>query len=73
MEDLAKCKRAYWAAKTQAKIRGKEWKYTLGIAWWEEKLGANWLEKRGERKKQICNGPNWGYRSLFYRKHKMYH
>jgi len=41
MEDLAKCKRAYWAAKTQAKIRGKEWKYTLEewIAWWEEKLG----------------------------------
>ena len=58
MEDLAKCKRAYWAAKTQAKIRGKEWKYTLDewIAWWEEKLGANWLEKRGRGRNKYVMG-----------------
>jgi len=58
MENLAKCKKAYWAAKTQAKIRGKEWKYTLEewIAWWEEKLGANWLEKRGRGKDKYVMG-----------------
>jgi len=58
MEDLAKCKRAFWAAKTQAKIRGKEWKYTLEewIAWWEEKLGANWLEKRGRGRDKYVMG-----------------
>jgi hypothetical protein len=58
MENLAKCKKAYWAAKTQAKIRGKDWKYTLEewIAWWEEKLGANWLEKRGRGKDKYVMG-----------------
>jgi hypothetical protein len=51
MENLAKCKKAYWAAKSNAKQRGKEWKFTQEewIGWWEERLGANWLEKRGTR------------------------
>ena len=52
MENLAKCKKAYWAAKSNAKQRGKEWKYTLEewVSWWGEKLAANWLEKRGRNK-----------------------
>ena len=52
MKDLAWCKKAYWAAKSNAKQRGKEWKYTLQewVSWWEETLGANWLEKRGRNK-----------------------
>jgi hypothetical protein len=29
MENLEKCKKAYRAAKSNAKRRGKEWKYTL--------------------------------------------
>ncbi len=51
MENLAKCTKAYWAAKSNAKQRGKEWKFTQEewIGWWEERLGANWLEKRGTR------------------------
>ena len=52
MKDLAWCKKAYWAAKSNAKQRGKEWKYTLEewVSWWGEKLAANWLEKRGRNK-----------------------
>ena len=55
MKDLAKCKRAYWAAKTQAKIRGMEWKYRMDCLVGRE-IGGELARKAGERKRQICNG-----------------
>jgi len=51
MTNITRAKEAYWAQKANAKARGKDWKFTLEewISWWEEKLGANWLEKRGTK------------------------
>src|SRR5262245_24278905 len=51
MENLAKCKKAYWAAKSNAKQRAKEWKYTKEewIGRWQERLAANGVENRGTR------------------------
>jgi len=55
MTNITRAKEAYWAQKANAKARGKDWKFTLEewISWWEEKLGPNWLEKRGRGKSNM--------------------
>ena len=65
MTNIPRAKEAYWAQKANAKARGKDWKFTLEewISWWEEKLGANWLEKRGTKTgshyQSIKRGKSW--------------
>lgn len=41
--------------KANAKARGKDWKFTVEewVNWWEEKLGPDWLEKRGRGKSKF--------------------
>src|SRR6516164_720934 len=58
MTNITRAKEAYWAQKANAKARGKDWKFTLEewISWWEEKLGPNWLQKRGRGKSKYVMG-----------------
>ena len=58
MTNITRAKEAYWAQKANAKAGGKDWKFTLEewISWWEEKLGPNWLEKRGRGKSKYVMG-----------------
>ena len=58
MTNITRATEAYWAQKANAKARGKDWKFTLEewISWWEEKLGPNWLEKRGRGKSKYVMG-----------------
>jgi len=62
MTNITRAKEAYWAQKANAKARGKDWKFTLEewISWWEEKLGPNWLEKRGRGKSKYVMGRRGG-------------
>ena len=55
MTNITRATEAYWAQKANAKAGGKDWKFTLEewISWWEEKLGPNWLEKRGRGKSNM--------------------
>src|SRR5262245_44560035 len=51
MENLAKCKKAYWRQNQMPNNEAKNGNLHKknGIGWWEERLGANWVEKRGTR------------------------